>query len=863
MKLNFKQGIVSYQTGGFLQVTGSVVNILATNRPVTVSIAHKNTNYTHSEDNSVASAWVGPFTETNYWLYWDFNPLTFERSFGQTILEPVSQAAEPGNGNADIVFAIPGDAGIGGFRVDTFYNLPTGKAFSVVNSTANNGNYTVKSISYNVSSGETTITVNEAVPSSTADGAATLDIDSDGNPLYVDGRHWYNTATNTHYILNGTVWREVLRVFAAQLQTPSTFISFSQNATVGDFSGTQIGNNNDAFSGRVLFAENSNAIRRDNSTFFTTEDQFFTNQARVDALRLESNVSRAQSIASTMAEFSVVAWTADGQIDVAQYDDVGNTVIGMLTEELSNLEVGGVITQGTVTNPAWNWTTGSVTVGATLWVLNGALVTVDPNISDPTTYPTPRVPVARVLDKDTIIFEQGLGGVGPQGPIGVLEDLPIANTTDLGVVTLLTPSSNSLRAFVISDTDSRLTDARSPLSHTHPASDVTFLPGGGVISNTVQLAIVELGSGKLDLAGGVMSGLLTLSGAPTAQLHATTKSYVDNLVNGLIWLEPIDGVNLIGDDLATPPGSPLKGDSYIIPTGGGSGDWTGYLEGEVAQWDDTVAVGSPVVFGAWVNLGPMEDIHAADPTIIVGIAMQSTTTPRGSFAGKKNQLVTFDASGNITGYTVPVINNAVYVDGDSSLYAFDQYAFDGIAWVKFGGSNQAITGDGLTTTVSGGTLSVIPAATGGQVDALFFDGETKSAQDSRYDTLYAPLTHTHSGFDVYDLVGQGFSSLANGDVIFRFAVITDFVLALAGHDGYAITAPTGSAAVFDVTLITSGSPSTINIGTLTFAPASQTPTLSGFTQRNISIGEILIITCTTASAIADVTISLAGTVGTI
>mgnify|MGYP001823110434 FL=1 len=65
MKINFRQGVVSYQTGGFLQVNGGNVDILASNRSVTVTIAHRDTNYTHSEDNYVASAWVGPFTLPN------------------------------------------------------------------------------------------------------------------------------------------------------------------------------------------------------------------------------------------------------------------------------------------------------------------------------------------------------------------------------------------------------------------------------------------------------------------------------------------------------------------------------------------------------------------------------------------------------------------------------------------------------------------------------------------------------------------------------------------------------------------------------------------------------------------------------
>jgi len=478
-----------------------------------------------------------------------------------------------------------------------------------------------------------------------------------------------------------------------------------------------------------LFDEASDPIRRDDGTFFTTEDQFFTNQSRVDALRLESNVSRAQAINTSLSAFSVVAWVDDGKVDVAQYDDVGNTVVGLLTENITNLEVGAVIVQGSVTNPSWNWTN-TVSVGATLWVENGQLVTVDPNISDPVTYPTQRVPVARVLSKDTVIFEQGLGGIGPRGPAGAGGSLAPADTTNLGVVTLLTPSSNPLRAFVISDTDSRLTNARVPLTHNHQASDISFLAGGGIISNDVQSALVELGSGKVDLSGSVMTGLLTLSGEPTAQNHATTKKYVDNLVNGLIWLEPIDGVNLISDIVSTLPGSPNQGDSYIMPNGTLTGAWAGSNQGDVQQWDNNSS--------SWNNLGPIQNIHTGD--VRVGIAMQTTTIPSGNFAGNKNNIAIFNNAGTFTGFEIPVNNSAVYVDGDASLFAFDQYAFDGTKWVRFGGSNQALTGDGLTVTVSGNTISTIPTTSSGQVDALTLSGNNLTDLDARW----AALAHQHS-----------------------------------------------------------------------------------------------------------------------
>ena len=43
-----------------------------------------------------------------------------------------------------------------------------------------------------------------------------------------------------------------------------------------------------------------------------------------------------------------------------------------------------------------------------------------------------------------------------------------------------------------------------------------------------QKTKVELDK-KLALAGGTMTGALTLSGAPTASLHAATKAYVDSV----------------------------------------------------------------------------------------------------------------------------------------------------------------------------------------------------------------------------------------------------------------------------------------------------------------------------------------------
>ena len=51
-----------------------------------------------------------------------------------------------------------------------------------------------------------------------------------------------------------------------------------------------------------------------------------------------------------------------------------------------------------------------------------------------------------------------------------------------------------------------------------------------------QKTKVELDK-KLALAGGTMTGALTLSGAPTASLHAATKAYVDSVAGDVTSLQ--------------------------------------------------------------------------------------------------------------------------------------------------------------------------------------------------------------------------------------------------------------------------------------------------------------------------------------
>lgn len=703
MKIQFRQGIVSIQSG-FLSFNGTHVDLNASTKSTVMTLAHKSTDYIHSEDQSVPNAWPGPFEPTaEYWLYFDFNLLTFERTFGHTTLEPIIQSLEPSSSptnGRDILETIEGTNGNGKFVVDGKWVLSAGRQFAVVGSTwDNDGTYTIKEDTvdhYDPATGRTTIPVEEDVSITNRNGRAVLEIDSNGVAYATNGRMWYNPHTNTHYEYQNGFWNEVLRVFAAKFGPSRIFTSMSDNATQSMFSGTQIGDNTPVYAGRPVFTELPNPIIRDDGSMVTTEDQFFTNQSRVDAIRLESNVYRAQSSESSMAQFSVVAWADDGRIRPAIYTDVSNTVVGMLTEDLLLHQVGAVIIQGSVSNPDWNWTLES-DVGDLLWIKNGELTHQDPHLTDPNAYPNRNDPVARILSSDTIVFQQGIGGSTTTVTETGLEEVPPATTSAVGGVVLSNRPGGGWPTSVESDTDQpvvvetndpRMTDARTPRYHTHPASQVTFqFSHTDYTSNNVQGALEEVEDKYVPAAGGdgaAFTGPVQITAPgnyPNLNKDIVPKDYVDALYGGFTWLDGICIVNLIADNVTDPDtiASPNATDVYIVPLGSAATWQTKTGDPTIADRDMVEYTGS-----GWLKIAVLGDYNSGQWRI--GIAMKSDATPAGSFAGKKNHIVTLDATAGIDAdydpstATIPP-SPAVAVCGTANSYPFNTFAWNDVFWV--------------------------------------------------------------------------------------------------------------------------------------------------------------------------------------
>lgn len=96
MRVPFRQGIIIAPPSFLTLQGGSVSLILPPDVFLTATIADGPTNYLITEPRSVAGAWTGPFTtSTDYWLYWDIDTASGQKTYGYTTIEPVEGPTAP------------------------------------------------------------------------------------------------------------------------------------------------------------------------------------------------------------------------------------------------------------------------------------------------------------------------------------------------------------------------------------------------------------------------------------------------------------------------------------------------------------------------------------------------------------------------------------------------------------------------------------------------------------------------------------------------------------------------------------------------------------------------------------------------
>lgn len=355
----------------------------------------------------------------------------------------------------------------------------------------------------------------------------------------------------------------------------------------------------------------------------------------------------------------------------------------------------------------------------------------------------------------------------------------------------------------------------------------------GYLSGVTSSVQTQLGA-KVPLAGGTMTGALTLHADPTNDMHAATKRYVDGYItSGIAWKKPVLAVNMISDALTTPPPAPTEGDAYI-PAAGATGLWS-TLVGHIVQWSGS----------AWTDLG----VLATGDRVIV-----TDGTPAGSFATKDNNIAERADSSWL--FDVPS-------DGDTAVvtegfYADYQFTFNGTTWVQSSGAGQITAGNGLTKTMN--TIDVVGTTNRIVVNAdsvdIGSDVVTLTATQSLTNKTINDLTLTKAadGFTIAGGTTSRTLTITGANKTIQGAGTT---IALGGNlttsGAYALTLTLSNTT--NVTLPVTGTLATLG-GTETLTNKTlTTPTIGNFTNAQhthadaANGGTIAITSCTGTLAV--------------
>lgn len=207
---------------------------------------------------------------------------------------------------------------------------------------------------------------------------------------------------------------------------------------------------------------------------------------------------------------------------------------------------------------------------------------------------------------------------------------------------------------------------------------------------------------------------LFVSGTPVDGNHVPNKTYVDNLITGISWKEPVCVIGLIGENTIAQINAltPVTGDAVIAADAGtpSAGTSDALTIGDLAEYDGT----------SWIKL---YDAVASQLPINIRATLSTTqalTTPFTDATDDGKVVISVADSGTFNGASSDWEDESDAVDGNAVLVQCDEsaaaesanenngYVFDGAvptgSWIQFTGAGQIVAGTGLTK--SGNTLNV-------------------------------------------------------------------------------------------------------------------------------------------------------------
>jgi hypothetical protein len=305
------------------------------------------------------------------------------------------------------------------------------------------------------------------------------------------------------------------------------------------------------------------------------------------------------------------------------------------------------------------------------------------------------------------------------------------------------------------------------------------------VSTATQTAL----DAKLNLSGGTLTGALTLSGAPTSDLHAVTKQYVDGLAAGINFHQPV---------VAATTGN-LAG-TYNNGTNGVGATLTRASNGSIGTIDGaTVSVGNRILLRAQTDAKEngvyvITAVGSGSAPWVITRATDADNNPSGELATGDFTFVTSGSTNGSKGFIVSTTGTITIGTTE-------------INYAQFNASEAVVAGTNISK--SGETISVVNAPTfSGLVTAssgvAFSDGtQTLEGVPSRTVIIQRTSSNTLSGVERDDLIEMSSTSATTltipADSTFNFPIGTSIdvlqtntgQVTIAGAGGVTVNATPG------------------------------------------------------------------------
>jgi hypothetical protein len=285
---------------------------------------------------------------------------------------------------------------------------------------------------------------------------------------------------------------------------------------------------------------------------------------------------------------------------------------------------------------------------------------------------------------------------------------------------------------------------------------------------------------KLALAGGTMTGALTLSGAPTSDLHAATKLYVDNVTAGLNFHEAVHAATTV--NLATIYSNGTSGVGATLTADTNRAMTT--IDGESVVLNERVLVKNQTDAkqnGIYV----LTTLGSVSAPWVLTRATDADNNPTGEM---KNGDFTFVQRGTVNA-SIGFINNSAtnpIVIGT-----------DNITYTEFNAGKTVVAGDGLTEATPG-TISIDTLVTATKasvdlkapIDAPTFTGLVTVAASG---VAFTDGTQTKEGVPSQTLIIQKTASYTLSSLTER-----DDLIEMASGSAMTLTIPADSTLNFPI-----------------------------------------------------------------